>query len=194
MNSKRVGLLFIVIGIMAISSFLLYSFVSEKTDNAVPVLKSFSDSSNISENEAAEGSDDKPSEKILRTNDETLTETASAVKFPVDINTATVEELALIEGIGNAIAENIVEYRESVGYFHSVEELLKVDNIGDKRLALIKDYIYIDQELFSETAVLPSETYSTAVTTVPQKYSETSSETVKTAVTVSVEAEEEDTD
>lgn len=191
MNSKRVGLLFIVIGIMAISSFLLYSFVSEKTDNAVPVLKSFSDSSNISENEAAEGSDDKPSEKILRTNDETLTETASAVKFPVDINTATVEELALLEGIGNAIAENIVEYRESVGYFHSVEELLKVDNIGDKRLALIKDYIYIDQELFSETAVLLSET---AVTTVPQKYSETSSETVKTAVTVSVEAEEEDTD
>lgn len=207
MNSKKIALIFIAIGILLNLSFLIYPHLIEKTETAVPALKSFSESSDAFETEAAESlvHTDKPAaEAVLpNVNDETVTETASAVNFPIDINAATVEELAQIKGIGKTLAENIVKYRESCGYFRSADELTMVDGIGDKKLALIRDYIYIDREIFPETEnktaaqapALPSEAYSAAVTTVPQdcNCSETSLGTVKTTVTVSVETEE-DTD
>lgn len=54
---------------------------------------------------------------------------------PVDINTATADELAAaIKGIGPKKAAAIVAYREQYGAFKSVDELKKVPGIGDKIL------------------------------------------------------------
>lgn len=52
----------------------------------------------------------------------------------IDINTATVQELTQLEGIGNAYAQRIVEYRENHGAFKSVDELMNVKGIGEKTL------------------------------------------------------------
>jgi len=57
----------------------------------------------------------------------------------IDINKATVEELQSVRGIGRVIAQRIVEFREKNGPYGSVEDLLKVQGIGEKSLDRIKD-------------------------------------------------------
>ena len=62
----------------------------------------------------------------------------------ININTATVEQLAdFLPGIGTVKAKAIVEYRELAGEFVSVDELIKVDGIGEKTLENIRPYCRI---------------------------------------------------
>ncbi|MCH8518175.1 helix-hairpin-helix domain-containing protein [Candidatus Gracilibacteria bacterium] len=61
----------------------------------------------------------------------------------ININTATVEELKSIRGIGNATAQNIINYRE-ISPFCDIEELLNVSGVGPARLEDIKESGYID--------------------------------------------------
>ncbi len=63
--------------------------------------------------------------------------------FPIDINTATVDALTALPGIGQTYAQRIVDYRKENGPFSSVEELLNVQGIGHKRLEDIIDLITI---------------------------------------------------
>jgi len=59
----------------------------------------------------------------------------------ININTASVEELELLSGIGVKTAIAIVEHREKIGSFNDVSELLAVKGIGEKKLAKIVDDI-----------------------------------------------------
>ncbi|MEE4379068.1 MAG: helix-hairpin-helix domain-containing protein [Candidatus Competibacteraceae bacterium] len=52
----------------------------------------------------------------------------------IDINTATAEELATLDGVGATKAAAIIQYREMNGPFSSVEDLVKVKGIGNKTL------------------------------------------------------------
>lgn len=61
----------------------------------------------------------------------------------ININTATVELLCQIKGIGEVRAESIIEYRESNGPFTCVEDLLKVKGIGEGTLEKMKPYITV---------------------------------------------------
>ncbi len=62
----------------------------------------------------------------------------------VNINTATVEELMSLKGIGKKKAKSIVEYREEIGSFATIDELKGVKGIGDKIFSKIKDHIVIE--------------------------------------------------
>lgn len=59
----------------------------------------------------------------------------------VNINTASAEELAKINGLSSTIASNIVAYREVNGDFKCLEDLTKVSGIGTKTFEKIRDYI-----------------------------------------------------
>ena len=59
----------------------------------------------------------------------------------LDLNTATVEELVTLPGIGEVLAERIVAYRELHGGFSSIDELSQVEGIGEKRVEAIQDYV-----------------------------------------------------
>jgi len=61
----------------------------------------------------------------------------------ININTASVNDLKTLPGIGDIKAEAIISYRESVGTFNSIEEIKNVAGIKDSAFEKIKDYIKV---------------------------------------------------
>lgn len=61
----------------------------------------------------------------------------------LDLNSASISELDAINGIGPALAQRIVEYRDSNGPFTSVEDLQKVKGIGAALYAKITPYVTV---------------------------------------------------
>lgn len=59
----------------------------------------------------------------------------------VDLNTATPEQLEILDGVGEVIAGRIVDWRESNGRFTDVEQLLAIDGIGEQTLAGIRESV-----------------------------------------------------
>lgn len=62
----------------------------------------------------------------------------------ININTATVQELDTLPGIGEATANKIVQYRQENKSFKSLEEVKNVNGIGDKKFDNIKDFISVN--------------------------------------------------
>jgi comEA protein len=61
----------------------------------------------------------------------------------VNINTANLEELQTLPRIGEKVAQRIIDYREEHGEFKKIEELMKVQGVGEKIFKLIKDKIEV---------------------------------------------------
>ena len=59
----------------------------------------------------------------------------------ININTATIEQLKTLNGIGDSKAKSIIEYREQSGGFKSIEDIKNVTGIGEKMFERIKDQI-----------------------------------------------------
>lgn len=70
-------------------------------------------------------------------------ESGEAVSGPLNINTATQAQLEALDGIGETKAQAIVEYRSSHGDFGSVDQLTRVDGIGDATLEKIREQICV---------------------------------------------------
>ena len=66
-----------------------------------------------------------------------------ATSEKVNLNTATAEQLQTLPGIGPALAERIIAYRNKVGKFAKIEELLNVKGIGDKVFQRFKDRLVV---------------------------------------------------
>ena len=60
----------------------------------------------------------------------------------INVNMADADMLTRIEGIGPTLAGRIISYREEFGDFISLDELLKVDGIGTKKLEKIKERLF----------------------------------------------------
>lgn len=67
----------------------------------------------------------------------------AAPSQPLDLNTATIEQLDTLPGVGEVTAQKIVDYREEHGGFGSVDELGQVPGIGDKRLADLREQVRV---------------------------------------------------
>jgi competence protein ComEA len=65
---------------------------------------------------------------------------------PVNINTASVEELAKLPGVGEVIAARIVRHREKSGRFRSVDELLIIRGISRKKLETLRPLVTVEAE------------------------------------------------
>lgn len=65
----------------------------------------------------------------------------------VDINTATQSELEALQGIGPAKAKAIIEYRNQVGQFKSVNELSRVKGIGTNTVQKLSDQIVVSDTI-----------------------------------------------
>ena len=63
----------------------------------------------------------------------------------ININTATAEQLILLPGIGEVLAQRIIQDRQENGPFQCVEDLVRVKGIGENSFNALKDYIIVGE-------------------------------------------------
>jgi competence protein ComEA len=68
---------------------------------------------------------------------------AAAAKPAINLNTANVDQLETLPGIGRKTAERIIEYRTKSGGFKRIEELMNVKGIGEKSFLKIKPLVVV---------------------------------------------------
>lgn len=69
---------------------------------------------------------------------------ASVMAEPIQLNKASAEQLQALPGVGPALAERIVAYRNAHGPFQDVEQLVEVKGIGQAKLAKLKQSLTVD--------------------------------------------------
>jgi len=71
---------------------------------------------------------------------------AAAPTAPVNINTATQEQLETLPGLGAKVAQRIIDYRQKNGNFKKVEDLMNVKGIGEKSFLKLKPLLVAQQK------------------------------------------------
>jgi competence ComEA-like helix-hairpin-helix protein len=81
--------------------------------------------------------------------DITVREMPNNVRFsiglPVNINTASEEDLILVKGIGRATAQKIIALRTQLNGFEDIKQLMEIKGIKEKRLTEIQKYLYVEK-------------------------------------------------
>lgn len=65
------------------------------------------------------------------------------VSYPLNLNTCTAQELISLDGIGEKKANDIIEYREYLGGYTSVEQIKNIKGIGDSVYEKVSPYLTV---------------------------------------------------
>ena len=85
-----------------------------------------------------------PNNAAIPDSSNTSSDTSSAtLNLKINLNTASKEELTKLSGIGEAKAQDIIDYRNTNGSFKTIEEIKNISGIGDALFAKIKDNIIV---------------------------------------------------
>lgn len=124
-ESTKQALIFVCVGMLVISGIMIYvSLTSPRVY----------DEDTLNETTQA----------VQNVNNENLVYSSSnELTFPVNLNTATVDELSAINGVGEKRASDIIAYREQIGKYKSVDEIKNIKGIGDGLYEQIAPYLTV---------------------------------------------------
>lgn len=105
------------------------------------IKESFDDSDDIAETEYIEDDESfNDFDGVIHDEDE-----SEEINYPININTATADELSSgLDGIGEVMAARIIAYRDEIGSFSKLEQLMDVNGIGETKFNNIKNYITVN--------------------------------------------------
>lgn len=70
---------------------------------------------------------------------------AASEARPIDLNTADTATLESVPGIGKSLSQRIVAFRDKNGPFQSVDDLLKVQGVGEKSIQKLRPYLVVSK-------------------------------------------------
>ena len=125
-----------------------------------------------------------PVTETAETTVQTTTEAIEAsvtVTFPIDINLVTYDELLYIDGVGEATAQKIINFRSQKGKITSIDQLAEIDGIGEKTVAKLKNYLYVsDSDYVEYTSKTTTSKTTTAAASTTKKTTTKKTTTTKT--------------
>lgn len=151
-KGKCQSIIVIGFGLIVLSGIVLYYALSSPR---VSVNEAESSSTGIIVYNDAQSSSQNADNVYEYTSSESVTVTESntqsaetaddevSVSYPLNLNTCTAQELMTISGIGEVKAAAIIEYREYLGGYTSVEQLKNIKGIGDKIYEKISPYLTV---------------------------------------------------
>lgn len=138
-HRKLYSVLCILALLLTLSLVLFNLFHTPKfSSNAVLVGEDKLDLTSTEGDSSQQVNDDTVSEKSTDENESDLDE------IYYNLNTATMEQLESVPGIGEVKASAIIELREELGGFTSVDQLLDVSGIGEVIFEQIEPYFYVE--------------------------------------------------
>lgn len=72
-------------------------------------------------------------------------DTPASIANPINVNTATAQELMLLPGVGENLANKIIDYRHENGDFQAITDIMNVPGIGQDTLNSISKYITVGE-------------------------------------------------
>lgn len=135
MNTKTQTMFMIGIALLVMSGILIYVSLSTPGVYKEPETTAIQ----ISSSTEAAANSAKSASPASKSSDNS----ATAVSYPINLNTATVEELTSIDGLGESRASAIIEYRDYLGGYTSVEQIKEISGIGDATYAKLAPYLTV---------------------------------------------------
>lgn len=139
-RGKRQSIIVIGFGLIILSAVILYYALSMPKISVSQVSSVHISSEDISENSSYAGN---ASPQKETSQSSTENDTSVAVNYPLNLNSCTAEELMSISGIGEVKANHIIEYREYLGGYTSVEQIKNIKGIGDGVYEKVSPYLTV---------------------------------------------------
>lgn len=139
-RGKRQSIIVIGFGLIILSAVILYYALSMPKISVSQASSIHICSEDISENLSSAGN---ASPQKETSQSSTENDTSIAVNYPLNLNSCTSEELMSISGIGEVKANHIIEYREYLGGYTSVEQIKNIKGIGDGVYEKVSPYLTV---------------------------------------------------
>lgn len=149
-DSKRQSIILTGIGLIIIGGIILGFALSQpkiavsslENSNTIQESQQIAESANTIE-QSTSNQQNYAQSASSQTNSASEGDGDISVTYPLNLNTCTAEELMTISGIGEVKASSIIEYREYLGGYTSVEQIKNIKGIGDKIYEKISPYLTV---------------------------------------------------
>lgn len=139
-NSKN-SFIFLTLSLLfIISCIILVIFIKEDDNGYIEIIDTkqinYSNKIEFDITDSSATSQSETENRVAADDDNAATE-------KININTASLDELVTLKGIGEAIGQRIIDYRIANGKFYTIEEIMEVNGIGIKVFEKLKDFITV---------------------------------------------------